>query len=544
MTHAEMKNLVRELQDLMNQGEFDTVAEHVEQVLAEQPKNALLELQLGAPLIDAGEALNRVVLTHRGIELLEGCLEAFKKLSAKHEAQIRFNLSNAYSHLAIYHQSRDEIQAAQNASKKRRQNLHFAAASFLVEKNDVDPETFQRTLINYSVLLNSNGRYVEAADYCLDCLRRFPDNPMAQGTLGVALLKLARLDPHHTAHHFAVAWSMLQSAVDNPDGLMKLAGHSRIPRFEENLNWLEERIGTRKSRGTSIADWVEHTLYGQESAEPAAIVANWANARLLLTFGPATNSCIDQFGDDAFVNYLKLPVGHRTPDKAFLMLLDGLNGAKEEFVTARHIYFDALNPMANLDETTKQVSFATGFASDRAHGLHIGMRKAAFQLAHNVLDKVAYCLALYFDLKTDLKRVNFSNVWIESGAKNDSGPSLNETLGTAAQENNYLRALRDLADDWYQSRFPGPLKAHRNAATHRGLCIVDSLVDLKVDSEAAASHHQFERRTFLMLRLAKSAVLYLMGALTEQSHKDSPQLDDAYCLDFKMAYQIPLFPKS
>lgn len=173
--------------------------------------------------------------------------------------------------------------------------------------------------------------------------------------------------------------------------------------------------------------------------------------------------------------------------------------------------------------------------------MRFGFLKAGFRLAHDILDKVAVAMNAYFGLGRDIEDVSFRNVFVDtSKGQNSQGrppllPGISERIG----KNHTLRALLRVAEDWEHGRFPGPITRQRNAATHRILPLAqerDFGGEGSSDQEGAS---RFENRTYLVLRIARAAVLYGMAAIRHAEAEEGGE-NATSIPEFEIGVSVPV----
>ncbi len=178
-----------------------------------------------------------------------------------------------------------------------------------------------------------------------------------------------------------------------------------------------------------------------------------------------------------------------------------LNSMKEDFATARYLYYTATEREAELASLSANVYYLDTL--DYAHfGLDSGLLKACLRLATDSLDKIGGFLNEYFSLGNRPEYVVFNNVWFD---RLRAGKQTNPILDSEMETNCWLRALRELQRDWYRETFPGPLRSARNLATH-------SKFVLYLEGEGWSAYRLEELLRFI-LRQVKAAIIYLVCAV-------------------------------
>jgi tetratricopeptide (TPR) repeat protein len=356
-----------ELDEMYRAQDFEQAVQRAEEIVANEESTLAHQFTCGCIAIDCGTEDDRIEWAVRGIELLEDLLTKLRNDSAESvpqmfEVQVRYNLSNGYSTRARLETERGNESRAEAFRSESREHLHFGATAVLVHgNNDVPDQTAQRLLVNYATTLLRDGRYVEASDYCFDCLRENPEHPMGQAVLAESLTQMMRFDEKHRLFHLAVAWNLLTASLSSEEEFLEVAGRGAYRRYTGIRDWVQSRIENHTQAGQSVQDWTEHVLYGHKDEAIPERMKIYADERLILSFGPGTVSCHHLFADDAFPRRISLPCLDPPVEEAGVEVLDALNTAKEEFAVARELYTTAVHGDGNLDEKNERLEFGFGY---------------------------------------------------------------------------------------------------------------------------------------------------------------------------------------
>jgi hypothetical protein len=245
---------------------------------------------------------------------------------------------------------------------------------------------------------------------------------------------------------------------------------------------------------------------------------------------------LDVYGEAATDILLLPPVIDESGRGAYVLNL--FNEIKQGYVTARFMLYDGM--------TSKTPHFAdhnvalVNTLSYAAHSLCLEKVRIAFRMAYSMFDKMAFLVNAYLELGIRPHRVNFRRLWFENeDQRNDVKPLFHR------RENHPLRGLfglsRDLcaADDDRDALDPEArdLAQIRNHMEHKHLSIHEESWIAAGRGEGgeasdrlsfAIDRDDFESRTMRMLKLARSAMVYLVHAvLVEEMTRTSsgPQTD-------------------
>ena len=226
-----------------------------------------------------------------------------------------------------------------------------------------------------------------------------------------------------------------------------------------------------------------------------------------------------------------------TPLREPPVLIGFFNQIKQEYVSARWLYFEGINAKA-LHMSDRDVLLYNTLDYP-AFGLAIEKTKIAFRMAYSLLDKIAYFLNRYLRLGIPEKGISFRHIWRHK----DSGPVRNEF---SSSENWPFRGLYWLSKDLFEKDFkemtePDARALHdlRNHLEHkyvkvRLMEIPDVIADrpepgLFSDTVAySISLQVLERKTLRILKLARSALIYLsLGMHTEEARRRAADDPDA-----------------
>jgi hypothetical protein len=305
------------------------------------------------------------------------------------------------------------------------------------------------------------------------------------------------------------------------DEILQFASPAAIKWFEAHLKHLVEYVEYSVKGGLDgLNKWEIH----REESHGRPEAPNWLSKinrdRLLLTLNLSPLSSVEECVDDLFFQSLVTEIGEDGTTR-FASLANALNVIKEEFATARYLYYYTEDSKTEFTTKSKITKYAN--ALDYADfGLATGFLKTSYRLAADCLDKVAGFINEYFELGHDVDRVIFANVWfVDLNPKKGLHPRLSQAAGN----NQFIKALLDVKRDWYLQAFPaGRLKDVRNKATHSKLVLYWILAHKQEDRLGAWSAEEFRNATYFMLRLTKAAIIYSVSAIDVEEARKSANL--------------------
>ncbi|CAB5280666.1 hypothetical protein IST461_05982 [Burkholderia multivorans] len=209
------------------------------------------------------------------------------------------------------------------------------------------------------------------------------------------------------------------------------------------------------------------------------------------------------------------------------------NQLKQEFVSARWLYFEAVNSDEVHDSDLGVHLYNT--LDYPAYGLAVEKLKISFRMAYSILDKIAYFLNRYLELGIAEFDVSFRGIWKEK-------KSLNVRPEFSKSKNWPLRGLYWLSKDLFEPEFSDVtdpdaqgLNKLRNHLEHKYVKVHSFAIpetdnsDMWFDDFAySLTVDELERRSLRLLRLVRAALIYLiLGMHTEERRRHSTLPPDA-----------------
>lgn len=445
-------------------------------------------------LVDIGHAVKDKNMVQRGTDY-------FREWSEK--AADPNELSSAYYNLANGHFTLWKFDAEKLIKDAIDHDNHRLARHFYREAiNHLKPHHFEKGLAcelwtNYGNALDVIGRTAEAISAYDVALRVNPNMGMALGNKGVAITYLAPLMYGHTHLFYLEALALLEKSLAQNVTQEARAGFSR--KLEHLKEFLEKHGEMKPEKISGIAP----------SSDFHKFLCDFS-ARHGLYLNPVSFlSAHDQtfFGDPMFISTMFAKI---EDDNKFDRYVTFLNEIKQDYILAR--YFLAQSQFETDDLSSVDEGVSLFYPLDYSlQSVYIQMLKAANVQAIAVLDKIAFFIYDYCNLKTPPpNQVSFSNIW---GGNEKIRHDLNDF---ASPPLFALFALaRDLSrqGDWYS------IYEYRNALTHRFLVLHDMQISRQTNADIPrAQLDTFINNTIMTLKIARSAVMYLILFVEHQEN--------------------------
>ena len=197
------------------------------------------------------------------------------------------------------------------------------------------------------------------------------------------------------------------------------------------------------------------------------------------------------------------------------------NQLKQEYVSARFLFYESLLS-SEIHFSDKEVTLMDTLDYS-VYSLSLEKAKIAFRICYSIFDKISYFLNLYLGLENIPSKVSFRKIWFKNLYKNQG---LNEIVSNS--ENWALRGLFWLSKDLYEKDFDVIIEPEakelaniRNYIEHKSFKIVDSF-NSKWTQETETyeiDRGLFEDKTFKILKLSRSALMYLSFLIYEEESK-------------------------
>lgn len=500
---------LNQIQSLFNRNEIYQALSLAKHLLSQAPDNPDLQLHCTAIFIDCGSTLKDIEAIELGISLINDLLQ--KDEFPSHVNQVlRYNLSNGYASLASLHQASGSDEAMLEAFQNQKQLLQ----SVLLEKESLPDELLPNAITNYANILDQLGRTVEAVDHYYDCLRIVPNHAVAMGNCGSALQRLLNISVAHNPKILYEAWWLMKKANQLKPDLIRLSGEHAFLHCQNALANFEKYLESVVPDGYKGIEKQITEFETVHTWEPSPMLTQLESDRLLLTVNPRLSNCPTEYTDDICFENIVLATDD-SGQKLFCTLSHSFNHAKEDFATARYLYYQSQSQEAALIEASTITSYIDTL--DYADfGLRSGFLKSSLRLAADLLDKCAGFINLYLNLGHPEDFVTLKNLWyVDRSRKKGLHPEVKLRL----RSNQYLHALWDLKTDLFLGKYPAPFNDLRNDTTHKRLVL--SWYGSLDETDSSHSLREFQKNIRFLLRMAKAAIIYTTGIvmIEEQQRK-------------------------
>tara|TARA_R110002051_G_scaffold269600_1_gene329786 strand:+ start:1940 stop:3481 length:1542 start_codon:yes stop_codon:yes gene_type:complete len=461
-----------------------------------------------ATLIDLAEQLELEEGTERALEWCERLEQ--RDFTPLEEPEFHYFWANAWGDMQHHRHNDPKVAWAWDQPEQSNQILHLRRALNSTAFDQLPAMRRCQILTNLANQLNTAGRFVEALEYWTRALDLVPDFWMAQGNRGIALLTYggALYDDGHRDVFLIFAHDDLVTALASEPILDAGGPPSAVAGFQAKLNQVNAYRNVDRLREEFELN--NHSL-GETAAEQS--YRRWClNNHLFLNplndVGPIPLAARDVFALPGFVVPISKPP----------ILIGFFNQMKQEFVSARWLYYEALNA-SEMHFSDKDVSLFNTLDYP-SYSLSVEKLKLAYRSAYSIFDKIAFFLNEYMDLGMKPDEISFAKVWRAKWGEPVRGVFEDS-------ENLPLRGLFWLSKDFFYRHLQEvtepdarALRDIRNHLEHKYFKVHEMLLqpagaesergDLFTDTLAySVERTDFEKKTLRLIKLARAALIYL-----------------------------------
>ena len=513
---------IQKIDKLWQESRIEEALTEARLLIREFPDHLQIQYCCSTFLIDCGSFLEDIDSVNFGISLIETILENLEALnkendsieSIRQKAELTYNLFNGYSAKACllkkkFNQESEEYEKAIIRQKE-------LLKSIILRRKLLEPKFLASCLVNYANLLRDLGRHVEAIDYYYDCLKLYPEHAVAMGNCGSVLQELINFSVVHNSKILYEIWRLFKEANHKELQLEKLAGKHTVSQYQNAFTAFEEylffNVGGAKKLEESILKWKKVHKW-----KPSSFLKQLRDDRLLLTVNPRPTNCPSEYKDDICWPRICMPLNDAGKEW-FQSLVHTFNHIKEDFATARYLYYKSLSQDTELINSS-QITHYLQTLDYADFGLRSGLLKTSLRIAVDCLDKCACFLNFYLKIDHSQDDVTWDRIWYK---KLDRKRGIHPEIKRRLTSNSALGALYDIKKEIHilsdQSIFM--YKNLRNYATHQSLVLYR-----EGTNEDTITHYKlqtFQETTFLLLRTIKAAIIYLVGVvIAEEKDRDS-----------------------
>lgn len=381
------------------------------------------------------------------------------------------------------------------------------ALSFMDKADEAD---ICRILTNLGGAFSHVGRYADAQYYFDWALGIRPDFGMALGNKGYGLYNYA-WELSDDVHRFI----FLQYARRY---LLEAAGRADVyPEASEGFRKLADHIAGA-CPAELLDDYKAYPDILADCSDEERDYRLWCMDNVLFL-----NPLNDVFRQSIVArDVLHVPVVtlRRTEKPVYVSVF---NQIKQEYVTARFFFYEgAYTDRPHFSD--RDVALYRAFDMP-LYSINVEKVKIAFRLCYSIFDKIAYLLNIYLKLGVSPGRVSFRNIWHEGGSSRK--PVRTDIFNT---RNRSLCGLFWLSKDLYENE-ESPIEpeakeiaAIRNYIEHKSFKVVEAGNPCWDEAPETYEIEQdaFYDKTMRLLRLTRSALLYLSSAIYEEESSRAP----------------------
>lgn len=439
-----------------------------------------------------------------------------KILSDKNFTVLNYYLANGWSCLRKikFQNTTDDWNFQMIEITNEISHLRIAISSTGFKK--VQKERQSQIYTNLGNLFSYIGRFVEAQDYWNKAINIIPQFSIAIYNKANGLFHYGNylFDELHKNIFILFSYQYFKKALLYKDHLEQgVEKHVR-----EMYNYIDSRLGKKFKQsvpdlnGFDLGNNDELKKYRKWCLE-SKLYINPLND--LGNFSDACHDCL---------NLPTLVMNLKEPPK----WINLYNQIKQEFGTARYSYYYSLQKNGfHFSDTDVEIIETYENAN---YSYYIEQVKIAFRMSYSILDKIAFLLNDYLCLNIKSDKISFKNFWYIDF----KGKKLRSFF---KESNNWaLRGLYWLSKDLYEKENDfnsiiepdaRELALIRNHIEHKGFKIITgfkmplNIYDNESDISYTIFRKDFEEKTMKILKIARSAIMYLSLAIYyEESKKD------------------------
>lgn len=391
-------------------------------------------------------------------------------------------------------------------------------------------------LTNLANTLNTVGRFVEAQAYWSGALHLLPVFWMARANRGLGLMYYARAlyDPGHTAVFAMHAHRDLATALRLIDGHPELGDNSLRTSIRQGATDIEREFDL-----AYVAEAYQPDAYALGQTDQEVSYRRWSLQQLLFL------NPLNDLEPRAIAarDVLTLPdivtAFHEPP-----VLIGFFNQLKQEFVSARWLYYEAVS--SSIPHHSDRDVLLYNTLDCPVYGLATEKVKIAFRMAYSLFDKTAFFLNHYLQIRIPARRVSFKTIWQENDKK-----SVRAVFDNS--ENWPFRGLYWLSKDLFEPTYKDvtetdarELHSIRNHLEHKYLKVHQFTLPsdhqhgrfhLFRDTLAeAVSREDIQHKTLRLLKLARAALMYLsLGVHCEERRRRALNATTKYAVPMPLS---------
>lgn len=366
---------------------------------------------------------------------------------------------------------------------------------------------------NLGNLFSESGRIIYAIEAWKKALEIHNDFGMAQGNLGMGLITYARslYDQNHAALLCKKAYPFLENAIKSND--VYTEAKESFCKYKNLIN-----PALLKQDFTS-------SDYFNDLSEQEKEYRKWVLQNSLF-LNPLNDIYNESFVAHDILHLPNMIASINEPPK-----FHGLfNEIKQQFASSRYIYYSYLKQKDDYEKhfSDKETHLVNTFDYS-LYGYKYELLKTAYKNLYSILDKIAFFLNDYLQLKINIRSIAFHTIWYEGKQKQNINPII-ESLN-----NNPLRGLYYLSKDFHSDTEylastdddAKELSEIRNCLEHRYVKItqyknVENIYPYD-DFAYQITIDEFERKIEKILHYVREAIIYLSLAVHTNEEQNYPK---------------------
>ena len=428
---------------------------------------------------------------------------------------LNYDLSNAWSYLRKIKYQGKEGDWNFQMEELTKEILHLRKAISSPGFSKVPIARQCQIYTNIGSAFSYIGRFVEAQEYWNNAICLMPEFSMATGNKANGLFYYARIlyDNIHCNLFLVFAYHILKTTLKNPEYLYPDAEVG----FKNLHDYLETTI--KQFPTVYLRDFPNLNTFDLGPHSELREYRQWCLDNKLFinplndlgNYNDASHDCL---------NLPTLVISTKRPP----VFLNLFNQIKQEYATARYsFYYSTLGLDTHVSDI--DVPLVETMETVR-YSYYVEQLKISFRLAYSILDKLAYLLNDYLELKIESHKVSFRTLWY-TNQKMILRPFF------VNSDNWALRGLYWLSKDLYEKEndFGSVLEPEaqeiakiRNSIEHKGFKVLSDFLFFEKDlSDSEVSYtikrKDFEKKTLRLLKLTRAAIMYSALAISHEEQK-------------------------
>lgn len=432
-----------------------------------------------------------------------------EKLSSGLRLNFHFNSGNAYSYLLqLQHRDVPSKFEAMNTVETEQQIIHLRKAYTMLDQAPTKMLKAQ-VCVNLGNIFSHVGRFVEGIDYWKTALRYVPNFGMASGNLGKSLL-------HYANQHYDEGQQYLMGkfAYD----YLKRATRQKGAYHEAKAIFLQHAQDIEKYYGKKNLKMIEDLdNFSNGRSREERNYRSWCLENVLFV-NPLNDVTGRNVANSDTLFLASLPANGLEPPFAFTLF----NQIKQEYVSARYLFFDGLHTYRTHFSDRGNVQMDT--LDYAVYGFNTEKLKIAYRMLYSLFDKIAFLLNYYFELNKKDREISFRTIWYKDREKKQIFEQFTHT------SNWPLRGLfwlsKDLLEDktvLTDSILPDAkeIVKVRNFIEHKSFKIVmEGSTEMVDDGKTySIAFDDFYIKTMTIFKLSRAALIYLSLAIHQEEEK-------------------------